>query len=281
MNLLHKKFIWFFAFFTFGLLSVMHVGTAQAASDEVRVQINDNLMTFPDAKPFIDGSSNLQVPLRLLMEQLGYQMDWSKNEQAIQVTLSSKTQKVVLQTGDPQALVNGKTIKLESPPLLSQQLVYVPLRFVTETFGYQIQWDAVNKLAIIDADGLYHAPAWYAPKASASILQSAFNYLGVPYVWGGSSPNGFDCSGYVGYIFQLSGVYLPRTSAQMYSSAGTRVSEIQEGDLVFFAEGRKTSHVGIYIGNDQFISATTYGGVTVASLNSGYWGSKYIGAKRL
>jgi peptidoglycan endopeptidase LytE len=253
LNHFFKKFYLLIAFFTFGLFSVLHTQEAHAASNGVKIQINDSLVSFPDAhaQPFIEsGSGNLYVPLKLLSEQLGYQ-------------------------------VNQLPLIMNASAGLSQDSEHVPLRSITDSLGYRVQWDVANRLAIIDADGAYHAPAWYAPKPQSSIIQTAYNYLGVPYAWGGSSPNGFDCSGYVGYIFQQSGVKLPRTSVEMYDSVGTKVNDLQEGDLVFFAEGRRTSHVGIYLGNEQFISATSSGGVSVESITTGYWGKKFVGAKRL
>src|SRR5262249_43102533 len=106
----------------------------------------------------------------------------------------------------------------------------------------------------------------------------ALQYLGVPYVWGGSSPaTGFDCSGFVAYVFAQVGVYLPHHAASMYSF-GTPVpyDQLAPGDLVFF-EG--LGHVGIYIGSGQFIPAPHTGDVVrIASLSEH---GSYVGARRL
>ena len=120
------------------------------------------------------------------------------------------------------------------------------------------------------------------PTASA-IIATAKKYIGVPYIWGGSTPSGFDCSGFVQYVFKAHGISLPRTSKEQYS-VGTKVSKanLKAGDLVFFdTEGNGVSHLGIYIGNNQFIHASSSKGVTITSLSNTYWAPRYYGAKRI
>ena len=116
-----------------------------------------------------------------------------------------------------------------------------------------------------------------------TVISESMQYLGVPYVFGGTTPNGFDCSGYVQYVFAHAGVSLPRTADVQYE-CGTPVSsgELMPGDLVFFSTyDAGASHVGIYLGDRQFINASSSRGVSVASLDSSYWGSCYIGARRV
>lgn len=118
---------------------------------------------------------------------------------------------------------------------------------------------------------------------SRSIIQTSMNYIGVPYVFGGTTPNGFDCSGYVRYVFSNAGIYLPRMADEQYA-VGSYVSmnELTAGDLVFFSTYEAgPSHVGIYLGNGNFINASSSRGVAIDSLNSSYWGSCYIGARRI
>ena len=116
-----------------------------------------------------------------------------------------------------------------------------------------------------------------------AILAEAGKYKGVPYVFGGTTPSGFDCSGYTRFVFAKAGINLPRLADEQYMM-GKSVSKanLQPGDLVFFETYEPgASHSGIYIGNGQFISATSSRGVAVASLMSGYWGERYLGAKRV
>ncbi|MED5053059.1 peptidoglycan-binding protein [Anoxybacillus rupiensis] len=113
------------------------------------------------------------------------------------------------------------------------------------------------------------------------LVADAALLLGKPYVWGGQTPEqGFDCSGLIYYLFQQQGVKVPRTVATMWN-AGTSVSSPSIGDMVFFkTEGNTVSHVGIYIGNNQFLHSGSSTGVTISSFSNSYWSSCYVGAKR-
>ncbi len=115
------------------------------------------------------------------------------------------------------------------------------------------------------------------------LISSSFQYVGVPYWFGGTTPRGFDCSGFTRYVFSQVGISLPRMADGQFS-VGRPVSteKLRAGDLVFFETYEPgPSHVGIYIGNSQFISATSSRGVVVADLFGYYWGERYIGARRV
>lgn len=117
------------------------------------------------------------------------------------------------------------------------------------------------------------------------VVKTAYSFLGVPYLWGGTdAEGGFDCSGLTMTVYQLNGINLPRVSADQYG-AGEPVSRdnLELGDLVFFSTtGRgKVSHVGIYIGNNQFIHAPRRGKrITVDRLDNAYFARNYLGARR-
>lgn len=126
------------------------------------------------------------------------------------------------------------------------------------------------------------------PTASAnsfdSLNASARKYLGAPYRYGGTTSSGFDCSGYTQVVFRENGISIPRsTSGQFGIGQSVSKNNLQAGDLVFFnTTGRGVSHVGIYVGNNNFIHASTSRGVMVSSIyDPYYWGSRYIGAKRV
>ena len=115
------------------------------------------------------------------------------------------------------------------------------------------------------------------------IISKAQEYMGVPYIFGGTTPHGFDCSGYVQYVFARLDIKLPRT-ADVQFQAGTPVSttELIPGDLVFFETYTAgASHVGIYVGEGNFIHASSSRGVTISSLSQAYYSSHYIGARRI
>lgn len=121
------------------------------------------------------------------------------------------------------------------------------------------------------------------PSLALTFVHDALHFLGAPYAWGGASPSGFDCSGFVQYVAGLVGIHLPRTSEAQFE-VGTPVerADLQPGDLVFFNTYGFASHVGIFIGNDQFVDAPASGGtVSINRLDDGYWSSHYLGARNI
>lgn len=167
----------------------------------------------------------------------------------------------------------------------------------TDGFGYShvtAKDGAVQSAAIIATDGastptpaatpVSAAPASVADNATANALvEFAKTLKGCPYVYGGTSTSGFDCSGFVQYVYKQYGYSLNRTANdQMKNGVSVTVPELQPGDIVFFGYYGYSNHSGIYIGDNQFIhAANPSSGVVVTSLYTDYYSSTYLGARRI
>lgn len=119
--------------------------------------------------------------------------------------------------------------------------------------------------------------------SGSAVVTTAQKYLGVPYVWGGSTVSGFDCSGFTQYVLKQNGINIPRTAAEQFAT-GTPVTKtnLQVGDLVFFTTYKPgASHVGFYMGDGKFIHASSAAKqVTISELADEYYTSHYIGSRR-
>jgi cell wall-associated NlpC family hydrolase len=118
---------------------------------------------------------------------------------------------------------------------------------------------------------------------ASTIVSLSTRYLGVRYVWGGATPAGFDCSGFMNYVFERTGVDLPRTTYAMFET-GVEVlrDQLQAGDIVFFQTVQPgPSHAGIYLGDGRFIhSSSGAGRVTISPMDHRYYAPRYLGARR-
>ena len=126
-------------------------------------------------------------------------------------------------------------------------------------------------------------PKFKEGRPGNSVQETAQQYLGVPYRFGGATPQGFDCSGFVMYVFQKHGVKLPRTADVQYT-VGRIIDKktLQPGDVVFFTTYEKgASHEGIYLGQERFVHASSSRGVMISSLSESYWKTRYLGARRM
>ncbi|WDL95457.1 C40 family peptidase [Alicyclobacillus sp. ALC3] len=134
------------------------------------------------------------------------------------------------------------------------------------------------------AKAAQHHTSGSLPTGNAqAIIQFGEQFMGTPYVWGGTSPNpGFDCSGFTQFVFAHFGINIPRTSEEQYA-VGVPVSEanLQPGDLVFFSTyAPGASHVGIYVGNGMMLDSEDMG-LVIDNIHNSYWGPKYLGARQM
>ncbi len=168
-----------------------------------------------------------------------------------------------------------------------------PIFFVDgKSTGVAVSADALTGGSTVFPEGSTQAPSESedttpelpAGELAQAIIDTGKSLIGTPYVWGGTTPKGFDCSGFVQYIFRVNGVNIPRISQSQYAM-GTHVSksELQPGDLVFFFNTNKNviTHVGVYIGNGQFVHASSYYGITIGELESSYYRNRFYGATRI
>jgi cell wall-associated NlpC family hydrolase len=170
----------------------------------------------------------------------------------------------------------------EGRPVLRANVVGMTVSAALDSRGKLEWW--------VDERGTAVAGSRRSRTASASatrVLATADQYVGTKYVWGGSTPNGFDCSGFVQYVFRQHGIELPRTSrqqAQVGESVSASLDDLQVGDLMFFAtNGTRIDHIAIYAGNDEMLhSSSSGGGVGYDSFSSkrGRWFAEHHVATR-
>ena len=266
------------------------LGTKAFAADapkQATIHVNGNALQFTDIIPIIDENQNMYVPVRAFAEQMGYSLSWSAvNSSVNNIEFSNGTTTVRFRTDSDSADVNGETIIMGGKPWEYKNNTYIPFRFLMSAFDLDFEWtpDYLKSIPRIDRSPQQKPVTTASVQSAASrIINTGRSYLGVPYVWGGSTPSGFDCSGYIQYIFRKNGVSLPRTSREMYN-VGYRVSNLAPGDLVFFANNGSTiSHVGVYIGNNQYLNASSGSAyqVVVTSMSSSWSKRTYVGAKRV
>lgn len=152
--------------------------------------------------------------------------------------------------------------------------------FGSITYQSVRNYQKANNLSVDGIVGVNTARQLKADK----IVKKAKSYQGVPYVWGGTSPSGFDCSGFTHYVMLKNDIIIPRTASTQYDKGyWVSKSQLKKGDLVFFTTYKTgPSHVGIYIGNNQFIHASSGAGkITISNLSNTYYTQRYLGAKRV
>lgn len=192
-----------------------------------------------------------------------------------------------------QGWVDGSDVRMRAAAGTDSEIVRVTTYGESvEILGVDGEWYKVSaggKTGYIRGDYVSftepdpsQAPA--AGSIGEQIVAFAEQFLGTPYVWAGSSTSGFDCSGFVSYVFKNFGYTVNRTAASMYTN-GVAVDkrELQIGDAVFFASSSESiGHVGIYIGDDEFIhSSSGCGYVTISGLDESYYSRMYVGARRI
>ena len=194
----------------------------------------------------------------------------------------------VSETETVSMVVTGGTINVRTGPgtnydKITQVVSGKQVTVVGESNGwYQVTFDSTTGWLL----GEYlRDPADLDGTVGAKVVSMAMPFLGTRYRSGGASPNGFDCSGFTMYLYAQLGYSLPHSATAQYKNCGYAVakSDLQPGDLVFFSDSSHAiGHVGIYIGNGQFIHSSSGAGcVVISDLSSNYYLKNYVGAKRI
>ena len=195
---------------------------------------------------------------------------------------------------DPRGIITGDCVNVRSTPSTDGGIVTkVYAGDLVDLIALEGDWYTVScdgQVGYIRSDFLKVYVGAPGGGLGADIAATAQEYLGVRYVYGGASAKGFDCSGFTMYIYSLYGYSLPHSATSQWNSSGTYVAreDLQPGDLVLFCDpsrsnGKACSHVGIYIGDGDFIHASSgrSRGVTISSLSENYYDGYYVGAKRV
>ncbi len=192
-------------------------------------------------------------------------------------TLSSYTYTVV--TGDSLSKIAKKASTTVSALKAMNKLTSDTIKIGQKLkIGKDISGTITTTSAMVEPNNLNVVPE------IDTVISEAKKLIGTPYLWAGATPAGFDCSGFVYYAFKQAGYDISRHSAASYYSLGKSISSPTKGDLVFFATGSNKSninHMGIYLGNDEFIHSSSSKGVQISSVTSPYYQSKLVGFKRL
>ena len=188
-----------------------------------------------------------------------------------------------------QGIITGGTINVRKGPGTEyDRITQVATGKVVTILGLESGWYHIqfgSTTGYVRGDYLREYVPGAASAVGEQIVQMAMQYMGVRYRSGGSSPSGFDCSGFTLYLFGQLGYSLPHSATSQYRNCGTYVAkaDLQPGDLVFFSDSSHAiGHVAIYIGNGEIIHArSSTHCVTTNSLSMSYYVNRYVGAKRI
>lgn len=223
-------------------------------------------------------SKKYNMSVSTLKSLNGLTSDVIRPGQTLRVSGTSASKETVATTTS-----NTGTYRVQSGDILSEIAVRHNLSVSQLKSINNLTSDLIYVGQVLKVTGITSGTASTTTVSSSSkvdaLVGEAKKYIGVPYVWGGSTPSGFDCSGYLQYVFNKVGVSIPRTVATIWGATKS-VSSPRVGDIVFFETYQPgPSHAGIYLGNNKFIHAGSSRGVEISDMNNTYWKPRYLGAK--
>lgn len=263
--------------------------TNRPALQQKSIALNGKVVSKPSAVVH-DGTT--YVPIWYIMQALdnaNIHSTWKSPVWNLSTSHTPNVSDLHVDNGSSSIYINGTFVQrinqiVNVDPSSGNQTTYMPIWYIMQILnclGIKSQWNGTtwnisNDTQILLTDYEVSSPS---AVSGQQIVSYAKQFIGTPYQMGGESSKGFDCSGLVQTVFAHFGISLPRTAADQAQIGQTIAkSNLQPGDLVFFnTDGQEISHVGIYVGNSQFISATSSQGVQIRDLNDPYyWGPLYV-----
>lgn len=232
---------------------------------------SDFLSNIEAVKKIIEYDKKIVANLNIKKEEINRKKDALNAENTKLLALKEANENKLGQLNSSKDEQNKIVVQAKAQEKLYSSKVYASQQAVNETME---QINAIRKSV-----PKYIPSRGAVAVSSNSVVAYATNFLGTPYLWGGTTPSGFDCSGFTQYVYRHFGIYLGRTTYDQINN-GYEVSEdqLQPGDLVLFGSGGSPSHVGIYVGNGMYIHAPHTGDVIkISSLNR----PDYITARRV
>ena len=292
---------------TLAMIAAVLLGvTALAAEEDIAVAIGATtgsslrLRSGPSLDASVITMLDEDVPVAVLDNTLDgwYKINYNGNTGFVSADYMLIDQDNIF---DAYGRVEGDGVNVRSTSSTDGQVLTVMNRnSIATVSGFEDGWYKITANGVdgyIRSDyltmcGSSSSAAGSLGSSANDVVSFAKQYLGTRYAYGGSSPSGFDCSGFTMYVYKNFGYSLPHTATgQWQSGYGTRIyniSELQPGDLVFFCDpsrsnGKACSHAGIYVGNGQHIHASSSrsGGVIISDLTSGYYNTYFVGGIRL
>ncbi len=273
-----------------------HLGHHQPTISTARLMVGEKL-TFSEIPFRQDFHGERWIPLEEAAQSLDFTYTYDISDEMFNMGYTDVVYRVEMD--HQEAYSNGKTITLSTAPKTINQKPYITVKALEELWGTQIAWNESNQRFVItplsdpSAKGEVAAATVVAPTAKVNtkaLVQYAKRYLGVPYQFGADpfpQSKRFDSSSYTRHVFARFGISLPRTArAQAELGVPVEKGNLQIGDLVYFyvpgpfETNRIVGHVGMYIGNGQFIHTFGKAGVTINALDEKYWKDTYMFAKR-
>lgn len=244
----------------------------------------------------IAGLTSIMLSTSAFATEVQVAVDDQINKETVQTENQSETQVTQQETQQAPTLKKGiitvDILNVRSGPStenekLGKLSLGTTVEILSENEGwYEINFESQKAYIFAEYIRIIDNTSKLTEDVGQSIVAYAKQYIGTPYAYGGTTPAGFDCSGFTQYVFANFGVSLPRTSTDQYS-IGVRVdkSQLMPGDLVYFkysASSYRLSHVGIYVGDGNFIHSPVPGqSVKISSLTTGYFSYYYYGATRV